>query len=118
METEFNDDAYNVFVTVDGENTHVQYDIPDTQLDDFFDEEEWEDAAAVKAIKEKLPGWKIMKIGYFHNPRIKEIEEWCSSTCQDEWKRIGWSSGCSTTVGVAFKNIQDAIYYKLRWAEQ
>lgn len=63
-----------------------------------------------------MPGWKIVKINRFDPGIVNEILAWCADSLDDDWKKVGWSTGCSSTVGVAFENVIDAIHFKLRWA--
>ncbi len=80
----------------------------------------WEDQAGMVALKEylKLPeDWYLIKVINFGRPgrSLKEIEEWLAENCDYGFRRVGWSSSCTTKVGVAFENSNEAFFFKLRW---
>lgn len=79
----------------------------------------WEDVAAAQRIMAALPGWKLIRIirAASYGQTLIEMEEFCRENCRDEWKRVGWSSGCSSTVGMAFKDTVDAVLFRLRFSE-
>jgi hypothetical protein len=84
----------------------------------FVGTEKWEDQAQMASLKATLkidPSWYLMKVIRFDVKKLQEIEVWLADTCMGQHKRVGWSSGCSTTVGIAFEYQHDAIMYTLRW---
>lgn len=82
--------------------------------EDYLDfEDDWEDTKAIAAERSKLPGWFFMKIEGYVPTTFPKIEKWCKENCAHRWRKVGWSSGCSYTVAVAFEHWQDAMLYKL-----
>lgn len=76
-------------------------------------EDDWEDTQAIAAERAKLPGWFFMKIEGYVPQTFPKIEKWCLENCTHDFKKIGWHSGCSYTVAIAFEHWQDAMLYKL-----
>lgn len=87
----------------------------DDEEDDLDFEDDWEDTQAILKEREKYPGWLFMKITGFSGATFHSIEKWCRENCRDQWAKVGWSSGCSYTVAVAFRDYRDALMYKLTW---
>lgn len=86
--------------------------------EDFLGDEDWEDPVGMERIKaaRQIPEtWHLVKVVNFDWRMLDEIDEWCQEHCRGEYKRIGWSSDCSTKVAVCFVDHLDAIYFKLRW---
>lgn len=87
----------------------------------FLGSETWEDTEGYKqiAVKQGIPdSWFVMKVVNFSwtgDRTLKAIEAWLEENCKGQFKRFGWTSNCSTKVGVAFENMLDATYFKLRW---
>jgi hypothetical protein len=81
----------------------------------LFDDYEWEDRPAIATIRQQYPGWYLMKIINYSAPKLAEIEKWLEDNTRGRWARIGWSSGCAYTVGLAFENDYDTLLYKLQW---
>jgi hypothetical protein len=80
----------------------------------------WEDQAGMLELKAslKIPDdWYLVKVVNFYLPgrSLREMEEWLAQNCLADFKRVGWTSGCSTKVGVAFENGNDAFFFKMRW---
>lgn len=85
---------------------------------DFVGTETWEDQAGMRELKSYLEipeSWYLMKVVRFDYRKLQDIESWLRDNCMSAFKRVGWSSGCSTKVGIAFENQHDAIMYTLRW---
>lgn len=78
----------------------------------------WEDRLAFNGIRAKYPDQYIMKVVRYGSSTFGELEEWCQDNCRDQWKKIGWSSGCSYTVAIVFWSHVDAIIYRMRWQSQ
>ena len=92
------------------------------ELDDGDDESElmtddsWEDHPGFIALKAKMPaGWHIVKIINYTYALLQEIDQWLKNECRAKYKRVGFSSGCSTKVAVEFEDLVDATMFKLRW---
>jgi hypothetical protein len=82
----------------------------------LFEEDEWEDGDFVATINNQFPGWYLVKmLGFTWNTFIP-VEEWCSENVKHGvWKKVGWETGCSYSVGVVFESPRDAMMFKLRW---
>lgn len=80
--------------------------------------ETWEDQKQLESIK-RMKGipdhWFLTKCRNFDGRKLQDMQTWLQSNCQADYKRIGWATGCSTTVGIAFESANDAFFYKLRW---
>ena len=96
----------------------------DLDDDDYIDDEEtelmtddsWEDHPGFIELKAKMPrGWHIVKIINYTYAMIQEIDQWLKDECRAKYKRVGFSSGCSTKVAVQFEDLVDATMFKLRW---
>lgn len=81
----------------------------------------WEDQAGMEAIKRqlKIPDeWYLIKVvnfSYSGDRSLAKIEEWLKANCRYEYRRVGWSSNCTTKVGIAFAHPYDATLFKLKW---
>lgn len=80
----------------------------------------WEDQAGLAELKAylKLPEeWFLVKVVNFGRAgrTLDEMMEWLAENCVHPYQRVGWSSSCSTKVGVAFENTNEAFFFKLRW---
>lgn len=90
----------------------------DDDTDILLDEEDWEDHEGLERIKRENSGWYVMKLHRYSAKLLREIEEWCGSNCRGEWKKAGWSTGCSYLVALCFEDAKDAVFYRLRWADE
>lgn len=89
-------------------------------LEDFMEDDEdlFEDQEGLKLLKERLripEPWFLVKVFNFHGRTLVQMDEWLRCHARGEYKRMGWSTGCSTKVGVAFEDPTDAVYFKLSW---
>ena len=80
----------------------------------------WEDQAGLAELKAylKLPeDWFLVKVVNFGRAgrTLKEMEEWLAENCLKPYRRVGWSSSCSTKVAVGFSDPNEAFFFKLRW---
>lgn len=80
----------------------------------------WEDEEGMKALRAslKIPeDWFLVKVINFGLPgrSLKEIEAWLSENALGEYRRVGWSSNCTTKVGIGFAEQNDAFFFHLRW---
>lgn len=86
----------------------------------------WEDPKGIQALKEslKIPdSWFLVKVVNFYDAdpsgdarrSLQVIEAWLAEHCLHPYRRVGWSSGCSTKVGVAFENQNEAFFFHMRW---
>jgi hypothetical protein len=71
--------------------------------------------AALKTQLKVPDSWYLLKVIRFDAKRLQDIESWLGDNCMAGFRRVGWSSSCSTKVGIAFENQHDAIMYTLRW---
>lgn len=86
--------------------------------DDFLGDETWEDQKGMETLKAnlRLPlDWYLIKVVNFDSHKLQEVMGWLAENCTGQFRRVNWSSGCSTKIGVAFENSTDAIFFKLRW---
>lgn len=84
----------------------------------FMGTETWEDQKQLESIKrmKKIPDhWYLTKIRNFDGRKLQDMQTWLETNCQQRFQRVGWSSGCSTTVGIAFESTNDAFFYRMRW---
>lgn len=85
-------------------------------LDDLLSDDDWEDREAIEQIKRRMPaGWHLIKVVNFNYRTLSEIDDWCRQYSTGDFKRVGWNSGCSYTVGVMFAEDCDAVYFSFRW---
>ena len=88
----------------------------DSDLDALWDDDDWEDADFEKTINAKYPNWYLVKLPAFNALTIKTIEPWLDDNVKyGKFEKVGWSSGCSYSVGVVFESGKDAMMFKLRW---
>jgi hypothetical protein len=81
----------------------------------LIDDDVWEDALKFKGIRDKFPTQHIMKVVGYTGRNFVELDEWLKENTRQEYRRVGWASGCSTTVAVVFWDATDAILYRMRW---
>jgi hypothetical protein len=82
----------------------------------MFEEDEFPDADFVESIHSKYPGWYLIRITGFIASTFTEMRPWLdANTPFGEYKKVGWDSGCSSSVGVIFQSPKDAMMFKLRW---
>jgi hypothetical protein len=81
----------------------------------LIDDDVWEDRLKYNGIRAKFPTQHIMKVIGYSGRSFLELDEWLEENCRDQYKRIGWASGCSTTVAVVFWDSTDAVLYRMRW---
>ena len=84
----------------------------------FTGTEVWEDQTGMELLKKQLkldPGWYLMKLVSFDHKKLIEMEQWLGENCMKQFRRVGWSSNCTTKVGVAFESELDAVFFRLRW---
>lgn len=87
----------------------------DLLLDDDADED-WDDSVMLPHILAKHPEFShILRLRGFTAATLLEVDEWLAAHCKAAFQRIGWTAGCSSSVGVVFTDITDALYFKLRW---
>lgn len=102
---------------------HDLYDDEEDDDDDYLDilldddaDEDWDDSVMLPNILKNHPEFEhILRIRAFSATTLRDIDEWLSDNCREAYKRIGWSAGCSSSVGVLFSDITDALLFKLRW---
>jgi hypothetical protein len=88
----------------------------DVETSNLFEEDEWEDGDFVESIHKKFPNWYLVKMLGFSWSTFIPVEEWCKENVKHgEWKKVGWETGCSYSVGVVFSHSRDAMMFKLRW---
>ena len=81
-----------------------------------WEDDDWEDTAYLKTVAERLPGWFIMKMESFNRQTFQKVEVWLRDNVKyGGYETLGWASGCSYSVGVAFEHGKDAMLFKLRW---
>lgn len=86
------------------------------ERNELFDEDDFEDSDFAPSINSKFPGWFLVRMFGFTWQSMGEIKEWCTNNTKfGAWEAVGWSGGCSTSVGVVFENSKDAMMFKLRW---
>ena len=82
----------------------------------LFEDDDWEDEDFEHTINDKFPGWYLVKMLDFKSSTFAPVEEWCRENVSlGEWNKVGWSTGCSYSVGVVFSHPRDAMMFKLRW---
>lgn len=83
---------------------------------DVWEDDDWEDNEFLAKVSERLPGWHLMKMQNFNRSTFMQVEKWLKSNVKfGAYETLGWSAGCSYSVGVAFENGKDAMLCKLRW---
>jgi hypothetical protein len=98
--------------TCEGEHGYADYRVVGTDV--------WEDQAGMEAIKvsQNIPeAWFLVKVVRFgiQGRSLAEIDAWLKEFCAHPYRRVGWSSSCTTKVGIAFESQHDAFYFHLRW---
>jgi hypothetical protein len=59
-----------------------------------------------------MVSWILIKMACYGASDLKKAEDWCrENITSDMWKRVGWSSGCSTRVGLGFADRTDAALF-------
>jgi hypothetical protein len=82
----------------------------------MFEEDEWEDGDFQHSIHAKFPNWYLVKMTGFTAVTYAEVAPWLEENVKfGKYERVGWSDGCSTSVGVVFEHGRDAMMFKLRW---
>lgn len=85
-------------------------------INPMFEEDEWEDGDFQQSIHTKFPGWYLIKMTGFTAVTYAEVAPWLVDNVKfGKYERVGWSDGCSTSVGVVFEHGRDAMMFKLRW---
>ncbi len=105
-------------MTTLNENIELNDELEDEDDDWWlFENDDWEDSAFPTRIANEFPGWHQLKISGFTSNKLREVREWCTeNVTRGGWKDVGWSSGCSYSVGVVIENAKDAMLFKLRWS--
>ena len=80
----------------------------------------FEDREGMEKLKASLkidPSWHLVKCRNFGGPEraLSDMEAWLKEYTNGEYRRVGWTSGCSTKVAVAFADGVDAVYFKMVW---
>lgn len=82
----------------------------------MFEEDEWENGDFQHSIHAKFPNWYLVKMTRFTAAIYAEVAPWLEENVKfGKYERVGWSDGCSTSVGVVFEHGRDAMMFKLRW---
>lgn len=92
------------------------YDDEDDLDEDFLDDDDFEDPVGMQAalLKANVPSnWHVVRIDFWKTGQ--QLEEWLKQNCSSAFTKIGWRSGCSTKVAVAFDSTMDAVLCKLRF---
>lgn len=88
----------------------------DEDDDDIITDDEWEDSAFPDSVKDKYPGFHLLKITNYNSAKLQEIKEWGNANISHgSWEIVGWYSYCAYSVGVVIENREDAMLFKLRW---
>jgi hypothetical protein len=88
-------------------------------IDEFMEEDEWEDYNTVESIKAKYPdSWSLVKIINFTENTLLDVKDWCRDNCTGSYEQVGWGSDCSYTVGVIFEGLTDAVTFRLIWGSK
>jgi hypothetical protein len=80
-------------------------------------EDDWEVADFHKGINAKYPGWFLIKMPEYSSQGFIEVKNWLAdgNVTFGKYEPVGWTSGCSYSVGVVFESAKDAMIFKLRW---
>jgi hypothetical protein len=81
----------------------------------LVDDDVFEDRLKYAGIRNQYPTQHILKVIRYTGRSFVELDEWLKENCRGTYKRIGWASGCSTTVAVVFWDTTDAVLYRMRW---
>jgi hypothetical protein len=85
-------------------------------LDEMWEDDEWEDPDFEVSVNKKYPGWYLVKLPGFTAATFVKLEPWLADNVKyGEWQKVGWYSNCSYSVGVVFESPRDAMLFKLRW---
>ena len=86
------------------------------ERNELFEDDEFEDGDFAPTINSKFPGWYLVRMYGFNWMSMVEVKEWCQDNTKfGSWEAVGWSTGCSSSVGVVFESPKDAMMFKLRW---
>lgn len=88
-----------------------------TEFTEIFDEDDWEDSDFEEAINKQYPNWYLVKLPGFTERTFSQVREWLEdgNVHFGAYKKVGWSTICSYSVGVVFESGRDAMMFKLRW---
>lgn len=84
----------------------------------FIGTDKWEDQKQLQQIKaqKNIPeSWYIIKIVDFSAGSFTQMIEWCEQNCSHQYQKVGWSTGCSRTVGMAIEDEFEALMFKMRF---
>ncbi len=86
-------------------------------LDELFEDDDWEDADFEKDVNEKHPGWYLVKLPGFTTLTFEKVRNWLEddNIHFGRYETVGWRSGCAYSVGVVFESGRDAMLFKLKW---
>jgi hypothetical protein len=83
---------------------------------EMWEDDDWEDQEFEASVTRDYPGWYLVKLPGFSHATFIKLEPWLAENVKyGDWKKVGWSSGCSYSVGVIFEAPKDAMMFKLRW---
>jgi len=90
----------------------------EAKLNSFFEEDEFPDLDFADSVNSKYPGWYLVRITGFIASTFSEMKPWLDENVKfGQFAKVGWSSGCSSSVGVVFESGKDAMMFKLRWRD-
>lgn len=82
----------------------------------LYEEDDFPDGEFVQSIHNKYPNWYLIRITGFIAATFTEMKPWLDDNVRfGQYKKVGWDSGCSSSVGVVFESPKDAMMFKLRW---
>jgi hypothetical protein len=85
-------------------------------MSELYEEDEFPDGEFVESIHSKYPGWYLVRITGFISSTFTQMKPWLDENVKfGQFKKVGWDSGCSSSVGVVFQSPKDAMMFKLRW---
>ena len=86
-------------------------------IDEMYEDDEWEDADFQEGVNRQHPGWYLVKLPGFTSQKFDAVKEWLEdgNISYGQYETVGWSSGCAYSVGVIFESGRDAMLFKLRW---
>lgn len=94
----------------------VDVDEDDDDEYEMWEDDDWADAGLVESVNKEYPGWFLVKLTGFTHYSFIQIEPWLAENVKyGDWHKVGWRSGCATSVGVVFQSAKDAMMFKLRW---
>lgn len=86
------------------------------KMNSMFEEDEFPDLDFSATVNAKYPGWYLVRMTGFIASTFTEMLPWLEENVKfGQFKKVGWSDGCSSSVGVVFENGKDAMMFKLRW---